>query len=63
MRQTMLEDEVNLNLCSWGMATHVWLQNKLSLLSFQVGGMLLTGGCCVFSTDLHERTGNIWDLY
>lgn len=33
----MLEHEVNLNLYSWDMATHVWLQNKLPLFSIQVG--------------------------
>lgn len=53
---TMLEHEINLNLCSWAMVTHMWLQ--LCCLSFQVGGVPLTGRCSDFA-DLQKRTGNV----
>lgn len=35
----MLEHEIRskLNLCFWAMVTHVWLQNKLSPIPFEVG--------------------------
>lgn len=39
----MLGHEIwdNLDLCSWATATHIWLENKLLLVPFEVAAVFL----------------------